>query len=164
MPFPLPAIPELSYKNAGRKFGAPRDGGKRKHAGCDLIAKLGTEIYAIEDGVVLQGSKDFYHGTNSLVVQHQSGIVVRYCEILKKDEIKLERGALVKAGELIAHVGKMNVDSMLHFELYSGSQFGELTQRNNEPFQRRSDLVDPTALLDRLALEWRGAHPGGAKS
>ncbi len=164
MPFPLSLIPELSYKTAGRKFGAPRDGGKRKHAGCDLIAKLGTEIYAIDDGVVLQESKDFYHGTNSLVVQHRSGIVVRYCEILKKDEVKLERGAVVKAGDLIAHVGKMHVDSMLHFELYSGQAFGELTQRNNGAFQRRSDLVDPTDLLDKLALEFRAAHPSGAKS
>ena len=62
MPFPLAKVPELSFKTAGRKFGAPRDGGKRKHAGCDLIAPLGTEIFAVEDGVVIQDSLPFYTG------------------------------------------------------------------------------------------------------
>ena len=112
----------------------------------------------------MQESKDFYHGTNSLVVRHRSGIVVRYCEILRKDDVKLERGALVKAGDLIAHVGKMQVDSMRHFELNSGQAFGELPQRNNGAFQRRSDLVDPTDLLDKLALDFRAVHPSGVKS
>jgi hypothetical protein len=40
---------------------------------------------------------------------------------------------------------------MLHFELYSGKEPGALTTRKNKPYQRRADLLDPTALLDRLA-------------
>lgn len=155
MPFPLPFVPELSFKTAGRKFGAQRDGGKRSHAGCDLIATLGTEILAIEDGIVYEASTPFYRGTNSMVVRHSSGCYVRYCEILAEKEV-LSKGTQVKAGEVIAKVGKMFVDSMLHFELYSGQASGPFTQRGNGKFQRRSDLVDPTSLLEQLARELIG--------
>jgi murein DD-endopeptidase MepM/ murein hydrolase activator NlpD len=162
MPFPLPRVPELSFKTAGRKFGAPRDGGKRSHAGCDLIVPLGTEVYAIEDGIVYEASAPFYHGTNSMVVRHTSGRYVRYCEILDEKE-RLSKGTQVKAGEVIAKVGKMLVDSMLHFELYSGEGTGPFTQRGNGKFQRRSDLIDPTVLLEQLARELMGKNPGTAK-
>jgi murein DD-endopeptidase MepM/ murein hydrolase activator NlpD len=151
MPFPLPFIPNASYKSGGRRFGADRDHGKRKHAACDLIAPLGTPIFAVDDGVVvLEADHKFYRGTFSLAIRHQAGYIVRYCEI-KGVADGLRMGSPVRAGQLIAHVGKMFVDSMLHFELYAGNQRGPLTDRSNPPFQRRADLVDPTSLLDRLA-------------
>jgi murein DD-endopeptidase MepM/ murein hydrolase activator NlpD len=162
MPFPLPFVPELSFKTAGRKFGAPRDGGKRSHAGCDLIADKGTEIRAIDDGIVYEASAPFYHGTNSMVVRHKSGIYVRYCEILAEKEI-LTKGTEVKAGEVIAKVGKMFVDSMLHFELYGGQAAGAFTQRGNGKYQRRSDLMDPTPLLEKLARELIGVTVAASK-
>ncbi len=83
--------------------------GNRSHAGCDLIADLNTEILAIEDGIVYEASAPFYHGTNSMVVRHTSGVYVRYCEILAEKEV-LSKGTQVKAGEVIAKVGKMFVD------------------------------------------------------
>jgi murein DD-endopeptidase MepM/ murein hydrolase activator NlpD len=53
--FPLPFRPKEDYHTGGRKFGAGREGGGRKHATCDLIAPKGTEIYAVEDGEVVRG-------------------------------------------------------------------------------------------------------------
>jgi murein DD-endopeptidase MepM/ murein hydrolase activator NlpD len=53
--FPLPFKPKLDYKTAGRKFGARHGSSGRKHAACDLVAKKGTEIYAVEDGEVVRG-------------------------------------------------------------------------------------------------------------
>jgi murein DD-endopeptidase MepM/ murein hydrolase activator NlpD len=150
MRFPLPFIPSLSYHLGGRRFGALRGNGRR-HAACDLIAPLGTEVYAIDDGIVEVESAGFYRGTNSMAIRHKNGQVVRYCEILAKDSIFVPKNTVVRAGQLIAHVGKMYVDSMLHFELYSGRETGPLTQRKNTPYQRRADLIDPTPLLDRLA-------------
>ena len=150
MRFPLSFIPKLSYKTGGRVFGAPRGGGRR-HAACDLIAPLGTEVFAIADGIVEVASKDFYRGTNYISIRHKDGCVVRYCEVLAGDHIKLHKGDVVREGQVIAHVGKMHVDSMPHFELYAGTETGELTQRSNPPYQRRKDLRNPTALLDRLA-------------
>jgi murein DD-endopeptidase MepM/ murein hydrolase activator NlpD len=150
MRFPLPFIPKYSYHTGGRFFGAPRTRGRR-HAACDLIAPLGTEVYAIDAGVVVIGSTAFYRGTNALAIRHRNGQIVRYCEILPKDKSNPPAGAVVTAGQLIGHVGKMFVDSMLHLELYAGTAEGNLTDRSNSPYQRRADLLDPTPLLDRLA-------------
>jgi hypothetical protein len=37
---------------------------------------------------------------------------------------------------------------MLHLEMFAGTEQGPLTNRENPPFLRRADLVDPTAFLD----------------
>jgi hypothetical protein len=37
---------------------------------------------------------------------------------------------------------------MLHLEIFAGTTQGPLTNRENPPFLRRADLVDPTAFLD----------------
>jgi murein DD-endopeptidase MepM/ murein hydrolase activator NlpD len=152
MPFPLPFVPTLSYKTGGRKFGAPRQNGRR-HAGCDLIAPLGTPIFAIADGEVVEATnRVFYRGTKAIVVQH-GDYLARYCEVSGYAE-GITKGTKVAAGKVIAYVGKMFVDSMLHFELYKGSYGeGHLTVRHHPPFQRRADLQDPTAYLDKFLLD-----------
>jgi murein DD-endopeptidase MepM/ murein hydrolase activator NlpD len=146
MSFPLPFVPAQSYKTGGRRFGARRDGGKRQHAGCDLIAPAGTEIYAVDSGVVIRGPYPFYHGTYALEIQH-GHFLVRYCEIRGAAQ-GISTGTTVMQGQLIAYVGRMYTSSMLHFEMYRGTEGGPLTQRGNPPFQRRADLFDPTVHLD----------------
>jgi len=42
--------------------------------------------------------------------------------------------------------------SMLHLELYKGTAFGRLTNRKNRPYQRRSDLINPTPYLDKAKI------------
>ena len=63
---------------------------------------------------------------------------------------------LVKMGE----VGKLSNynKSMLHLEMYATAQsvapkINDLTQRKNLPFQRRSDLIDPTDSIDQALME-----------
>jgi murein DD-endopeptidase MepM/ murein hydrolase activator NlpD len=151
MPFPLPFVPRFSYRVGGRRFGADRQNG-RKHAGCDLLAPEDTPIYAIADGVVIEASnKEFYHHTKAMVIRH-GGFLVRYCEV-KGFGPGIRAGKRVAAGDVVAYVGKMLVSSMLHFEVYAGTLTGPLTVRRNTPFQRRADLINPTAFLDRLARE-----------
>lgn len=169
MPFPLPFIPKADYKGqhkGKRYFGAPRAGG-RLHAGCDLIAPLRTSVFAVGDGVVYEISREFYNGTAAIAIEHDNlaggpGRVVRYCEILnqKKDPDvfgRLRVGDRVSAGQTIAFVGKMLVDSMLHFELYSGQGIGKLSVSSGPlakaAYKRRIDLMDPTSLLDQLAKD-----------
>lgn len=148
--FPLKRRPKLSYKKGARYFGAKRSNG-RLHAGCDLIASPGTEIYAVADGVI-GASYAFYSGTDALEVKHTGGFVVRYGEISGL-AAGLKRGSKVTRGQLIAYVGQLNSgSSMLHFEMYSGSETGRLTVRSNKPYQRRSDLVDPTSHLDQASM------------
>jgi hypothetical protein len=84
------------------------------------------------------------------VVQH-GGYLVRYCEV-KGVAPGIRRGSVVSAGTVIAYVGKMYTMSMLHFELYSGPYgAGGLPNRGNPPYQRRKDLMNPTAFLQQLA-------------
>ena len=86
--------------------------------------------------------------------------MVRYCEI-EKVASGIAVGSTVTEGSLIAYVGKMYVDSMLHFELYDGTGSGPLTVRSNPPYQRRSDLIDPTSYLDGCALLGATTYPKG---
>lgn len=158
--FPLCEPPTYSWNAGGRKFGAPRAGGERKHAGCDLFAPRGTPVVAIGGGTVRECGREFYRGTSSVAIHHDSGKWARYCEVIWTKEraelagvtlVTLKVGQRVSAGQLIGHVGRMFSDSMLHFELYDGTAVGRLTNRSAPPFQRRSDLLDPSPLLTRLS-------------
>src|SRR5450432_4087463 len=146
--FPLPQVPKLSYRDQGRAFGAELPN-QRKHAGCDLLIDEGTDILAVEDGEVFELVPDFYHGTGAIALRHR-GFIARYCEVKTESLANVRRGQLFKAGEVVAKVGRMFSLSMLHFELYSGRGAGGLTVRTNLPYQRRSDLLDPSSLLDQL--------------
>jgi murein DD-endopeptidase MepM/ murein hydrolase activator NlpD len=130
MPFPLPFIPKQSYKHGGLRFGADRRKGQRKHAGCDLLAPKGTPIFAVADGFVVDPPWPFYHGCWAMAVNH-GGYIVRYCEFMEPTKAQKERlrlGGSVTAGEVIAHVGKMLKDSMLHFEVYARQRPGPVHQ------------------------------------
>ena len=136
-------------------FGSPRAGGSRKHAGCDLYSTVGRPIYAVEDGTVLE-TYLFYCDTDALVVKGKhTGRVIRYGEIRSGSPEKhgVSPGDTVKKGQVIAEIGKLSCYSqaMLHFELYSGSASGGLTVPDNPPYQRRSDLINPTKDLK----QWR---------
>jgi murein DD-endopeptidase MepM/ murein hydrolase activator NlpD len=92
---------------------------------------------------------EFYCGTYAIVVDHGS-FIVRYGEVAS-----MARGVAIKSrvekGQVI---GKMGVlcggSAMLHFEKYKGTLKGNLTVRENLPFQRRADLEDPTSFLNGL--------------
>lgn len=159
--FPLDFRPDLGFQkgSGGRWFGSKRNDG-RKHAACDLIAKKGSKIYAVADGLVLD-KHYFYMDTYALVVHH-GFFIVRYGEIDKKLAEGTKVGFPVLEGQHIANVGLLSSgSSMLHFEMYLGTEIGHFTQKSNkenykyvEPhnFQRRSDLLDPTPYLQEWAL------------
>jgi hypothetical protein len=100
------------------------------------------------DGTIIEGPYYFFSGTNALEVKHDNGMVVRYCEISTMLPRGISRGARVSKGQVIAYVGRLHSgSSMLHLEMYKGTQRGPLTQSGNS-YRRRSDLVDPTPYLD----------------
>ena len=146
--FPFPSLPRGGYKSDGRQFGANRSKG-RKHGGCDLLFPVGTWIYAIADGTVIQPAYDFYKGTQALEIRH-GNLVVRYGEIKPGSFVG---GTTVKKGQRLCQVGKLigMTASMLHIELYKGTASGSLTDGNNPPYKRRKDLLDPTPFLDLWA-------------
>lgn len=151
--FPLKQRPQFSYKQGPRAFGSNRSGG-RKHAGCDLYATSGTDIRAIADGTVT-AIYYFYLGTKAIEVDHGK-YHVRYGEV-RGEATALKVGSKVKRGETIAKVGTLKFKSgktmsMLHIEFYNKSSFGALTVRSNLPYKRRSDLINPTSILDSATL------------
>lgn len=155
--WPVPMwLPKYPYSDRPRHFGAARDGGKRKHAGCDLYAPEGSPVLAVSHGRVM-AVYEFYGKADAVEVDHGALGVIRYGELLAADS--LSTGQLVKAGQPIGSIARLvglgNIHPMLHLELYSGQGKGRLTQQGNA-YRRRSDLVDPTPLLDRLRLMGAG--------
>lgn len=154
--FPIAGHDRKSYKkNVMGSFGWRRDGGKRKHAGCDIYAEPGTPIRAVADGVVLE-VHPFYWETNRIIVDHH-GFIVNYGEVSPSPQL-VKVGDRVTRGQIIARVGtlrrKKNAPpektNMLHFELYGTSKPLKEEHILSRPgvFQRRSDLMDPTKTLD----------------
>lgn len=150
--FPLAYRPNPSWKTGGRYFGAPRDGGSRLHAGCDLLGPRGTVIYAIADGHLVQPEYSFYSGTNAVELQH-GAFMVRYGEILPGSYIG---GRNVRRGQPIARIGRLHSgSSMLHFEMYSNGN-NHNTLSGGGAYRRRGDLINPSPHLD----EWIAHLPG----
>ncbi len=156
MAFPLSFVPSKSWRERPRSFGAPRSGGLRKHAGCDLYAAPGTPVFAVADGRVIAFSP-FYLGSWAITVDHGS-FTVRYGETRTKLAPGVKVGGTVKKGQKIGEVSALKglSISMIHFEMYSGSLSGPLTT-SKAPFKRRGDLMDPTEILEEWA---RGDLPG----
>jgi murein DD-endopeptidase MepM/ murein hydrolase activator NlpD len=150
--FPLNQLPSESWKTGARAFASFRTR-TRSHAGVDLYHPFLSPIRAIADGIVVAPPYGFYDGTNALEVVHPGIGLVRYGEISNAHVVKLAAGEKVKCGQLIAYVGLLDSlkKSMIHFELYTNTVKGPLTVRSNLPYQRRSDLKNPTSLIDQLA-------------
>jgi murein DD-endopeptidase MepM/ murein hydrolase activator NlpD len=125
----------------------------REHAGCDLYAAAGDAVLAMEAGTVTRGCYPFYDVVFALEVTSAAGRVIRYGEI-SGAVAGIRLGTLIDEGQPIARVGKMQTvaQAMLHLEIYDGTGTGPLTQRDNPPFMRRPDLLDPTDILDSAVL------------
>lgn len=146
--FPTLLRPSVSYKEGMRRFKASRSGG-RLHAACDLYRVTGEQANSISSGTVIRDKYYFYEGTYAIEVKHTGGKVARYGEITGKTAPNIGLNKKVQTGQTIGYVGKVNsgcCTPMLHFELYSGTASGSLSQGGNK-FQRRKDLMDPTLLL-----------------
>lgn len=159
--FPLPILAGQDYHTGQRRFGANREKGRR-HAGCDLYAPLGTEVRAMADGVVLE-CRIFYWETDAVVIDH-GGFIVRYGEVMPRSASERAQfvGKTVKRGEPIGKVGHLirpngipYPQSMLHLEIYKSSKSvkgASLSDQSRPPYERRSDLIDPTATLDKCVM------------
>lgn len=137
-----------------RYFGANREEGERAHAGIDFVVPPGTEVIAMTDGEVIRISKNFYGGTDAVEVRCSDGSIIRYAEI----SVSVKEGQKISQGEKIGSVIKNNIggSSMLHLEVYAGTESGPLTQPDNKEYdylpdknyKRRSDLIDPTGAMN----------------
>jgi hypothetical protein len=147
------------------------------HAACDLIAPAGTAVLAVEDGTIVSGVVAFWTSGKDtpkpitvfeVRVRH-ADYLVRYGEIGATLAGGLKNGDAVSEGQQIASVGAQVGSTMLHFEMYANTSTGELTQRDNKHYlyvpdknyQRRNDLINPTAFLDFCDVQGQASHLSG---
>ena len=94
---------------------------------------------------------EFYRGSYAIEIDHNS-YIGRYTEIKPISGIKV--GVSVDPGQTIGTVMDLKLkNSMLHFEMYSGTATGTLTNTANPPYMRRSDLLNPTNFLLNLKVK-----------
>jgi murein DD-endopeptidase MepM/ murein hydrolase activator NlpD len=137
MPFVRPVPQEASASSFGfRRIinGVPR----APHSGTDLSAPAGTEVIATNHGrVVLVGN--FFFAGGSVVLDHGGGLYTMYFHL---SEFKVEEGAVVRKGEVIALSGMT----------------GRVTGPHLHWGARASGArVDPLQLIDKLGANSKAA-------
>lgn len=95
-------------------------GGSRNHPGIDILAPVGTPIYAAQGGRVVQTSTGgAYNGGygNLVVIDHADGLQTRYAH---QSSVAVSTGQAVSQGQVIGYVGLTGRTSgaHLHFEVY----------------------------------------------
>ena len=93
----------------------PLHGRQSFHSGVDYAGKVGTDILAIADGLVIQS--ETVSGYGRLVeIRHANGLVTRYAHCKK---LLVEAGDLVTKGQVIATLGSSgrSTGPHLHFEV-----------------------------------------------
>lgn len=124
------------------------------HEGIDLYCPEGTEVFAVEDGQIVNivpftgahAGSDWWHDTYAVLVEGKTGVVV-YGEILST----CQNGQHIKAGDLIGHVKQvLKTDkgrpmSMLHLELYMHGVRDAVEWPVGTP--RPDGLMNPTPYL-----------------
>ena len=113
----------------------------RHHCGIDIYAPVGSEVLAIEDGMVITvdhftSPKEipYWNETYYILLKNQDNYLCKYAEL---QEVTVKVNEYVKAGQVIGHIGqvlnknkintsspvyiqklkRINNLSMLHFEL-----------------------------------------------
>jgi len=114
---PLLACPVGQPRAYSDDFGAPRPGGRR-HQGIDLMAPLGTPIYAAQAGRFEQNWNQL--GGIGAMVFADNGDYTYYAHM--SSYAGVPNGAHVPAGTMIGHVGDTGdaLSYHLHFEYHPG--------------------------------------------
>jgi len=98
-----------------------------RHNGVDIGNKVGTPLYAADDGVVVTSTGGWNGGYgNTIVIDHGGGVKTRYGHASK---LLVKAGESVERGQLIALMGSTgrSTGSHLHFEvIIKGSRYNPL--------------------------------------
>jgi peptidoglycan hydrolase-like protein with peptidoglycan-binding domain len=100
----------------GDRFGAPRDGGRRRHAGVDFPVGRGTLVAAAGVGTTIYAGRNRAGYGNLVVIQHRLGYTTWYAHL---SQITSWVGEQVSGGTRIGYVGSTGhaTGPHLHFEV-----------------------------------------------
>ena len=161
MAYPLP-----SRVGIGSVYGAPRDGGKRRHKGVDLFQPRGTPVLATEDGVIGRAGYQKSAGNRAWITS-SGGNSFFFAHL---DKLYVKNGQQVKRGDIIGTVGTSGnakgTPPHLHFEhKVNGAnvnpsrylQTGELSSARDigGQAQPQNSVVSPMLKFPNLPIaEW----------
>jgi murein DD-endopeptidase MepM/ murein hydrolase activator NlpD len=106
----------------GQGWGAPRDGGRRRHQGIDLLAPAGTPLVAVADGHISRASNvERGRGGITLWLRDHRGTGYYYAHNQRN---LAQAGQRVRRGQVIALVGATGNarggPPHLHFQIHPG--------------------------------------------
>ena len=84
------------------------------HYGLDFAADLGTPIKAMANGIVTLAENDLYYTGATLIFDHGHGISTLYMHM---DKIFVEKGDIVKQGEIVGTVGSSGRSTGPHLDI-----------------------------------------------
>lgn len=114
-------------------FGAPRDGGRRRHLGVDVKADVGTPVYAAHAGRVSFAGRGNTAGL--WVGLDARGVTTRYLHL---DRLDVRTGDNVTAGQQVGTVGT------------TGNATGGTPHLHYEVHMPRGRPVDPLTIPHRF--------------
>ena len=101
-------------------FGAPRDGGRRRHEGVDIFAPRGTPVVAAVDGWITGSTTNRLGGNVVWLWSPARRIALYYAHL---DRHAVSRGERVKTGDVVGYVGTTGnargTPPHLHFGIYA---------------------------------------------
>jgi hypothetical protein len=118
-------FPVLGYDNhaIGSGFGAPRDGGRRKHHGVDIFTKRHTPVIAPSKAYVRRVSDSDIGGLNIWLHDQKRGLHLYFAH-LQTQEVR--QGSVVEPGQRIGTVGNTGnarrTPPHLHFGIYASGE------------------------------------------
>ena len=137
----LTTEPVLQFPVAGKDedaiqsfWGAPRDGGRRKHEGNDIFAPKGTELLALTAGKITRVANGGLGGKTVWLYDAERDLRYYYAHL---DEQLVRRGDYVERGDVVGTVGNTGnartTPPHLHFGIYADGAIDPY------PFLQRAD-------------------------
>ena len=155
------------------------DRGDRIHCGIDIHTPIGSKVFAIEKGVVVNSSLftsptliSYWFDTYQLIIKACSGLYYRYAEL---EPPIVQIGQQINAGDLIGHVRQVlnprmisnkspeyiqrlvatGKNSMLHLEIYDTEPIQSSLYKGGNWFDKTppDGLIDPYTILKQIVSQ-----------
>ncbi|MDX2099223.1 MAG: M23 family metallopeptidase [Leptolyngbyaceae cyanobacterium bins.59] len=127
--YPLPALATIALGYGWQLIAG--SGQVAFHSGLDLIAKVGTPVRSVGDGVVAFAGEQGAYG-RMVVINHPRGRQTRYAQL---QSVRVRTGQPIKSGTVLGTVGTSGQPSSttphLHFEVRLNSKVGWVAEDPN---------------------------------
>lgn len=117
--FPIPSDCTYNYSSS---WGAPRDGGNRKHKGNDIMAEIGTPAVALCDAIFSQSNQGYHVGGGYIYKLKELDSSTFHYYMHMREGSSISDGTQVSKGQLVGYVGNTGnayrTSGHIHYELH----------------------------------------------